>query len=225
MKMARAVGADLIDMEFIQIHPTVHQASSTMLTEEIRNSGGILLNSSGRRFTNEVTYRDVVSAAILSQEGGRACIVLNKDIMDNNANVRGYLDIGLLKEYATLDEVAKYMNADPDVVKASIETWNGYVADKNDPEFNSSFTWLRDLSSGPYYALYIAPGIHHTMGGVKINEKTEVISTGGTVIPGLFAAGEVAGGVHGGNRIGGNAILDILFFGRIAGGNAAVFAE
>jgi len=225
MLMAEAIGAELIGMEYIQIHPTVHQASSTMLTEEIRNSGGILLNTSGKRFTNEVNYRNIVSAAILEQDQGKACILLNKDLMDKNVNVQGYLEIGLLVEYKTLDDVAKYMGADPAVVKDTVTKWNGYVAAKNDPEFNSAFTWLRDMSTGPYYALWIAPGIHHTMGGVKINEKTEAISKTNAVIPGLFAAGEVSGGIHGGNRIGGNAILDIMFFGRTAGANASAYVQ
>ena len=225
MKMADAIGAQLIDMEQIQIHPTIHQASSTMLTEAIRNSGGILLNTSGKRFTNEVNYRDVVSAAILSQDQKKACLLFNKDLMGNNPNVLGYLEIGLITPYQTLDDVAKYMGVDPAVVKDTVATWNSYVAQKNDPEFQSAFSWIRDLSTGPYFALWVAPGIHHTMGGVKIDEKTEVISNKGAVIPGLFAAGEVTGGVHGGNRIGGNAILDTQFFGRTAGDSAAAFVQ
>ncbi|GHV62068.1 flavocytochrome c [Spirochaetia bacterium] len=225
IKMAEAIGAATVDMEQIQSHPTIHQASSTMLTEGIRNSGGILLNTAGKRFTDENNYRDVVSAAILKQDKATAVILYNKELMDNNANVLGYYRQGLVTQYETLDDVAKYMNVDPAVLKQTVDTWNGYVANKNDPEFHSQFSWIRNLSKGPYYALWVAPGIHHTMGGVKINVDTEVISTSGSKIPGLFAAGEVTGGVHGGNRVGGNAILDILLYGRVAGDNAAAYIK
>jgi len=77
-----------------------------------------------------------------------------------------------------------------------------------------------DLTTPPYYAIKVAPGIHHTMGGVKIDTSAEVIDTEGKAIPGLFAAGEVTGGVHGGNRLGGNAVADIVIFGRIAAKSA-----
>jgi fumarate reductase flavoprotein subunit len=223
IKMAEAIGAATVDMDQIQSHPTIHQASSTMLTEGIRNSGGILLNTAGRRFTDENNFRDVVSAAILAQDQAKACILYNKSLIDQNTNVQGYLEQGLVTQYNTLDEIAKYMEVDPAVLKQTVATWNSYVANKNDPEFHSQFTWIRDLSQGPYFALWVAPGIHHTMGGIKINVDTEVISTSGTKIPGLYASGEVAGGVHGGNRVGGNAILDILLYGRVAADHAAAF--
>ncbi|MDR1211027.1 MAG: flavocytochrome c [Spirochaetaceae bacterium] len=223
IKMAEAIGAATVDMEQIQSHPTIHQASSTMLTEGIRGSGGILINTAGKRFTNENTYRDVVSAAILSQDQAKACILFNKELMDHNPNVQGYYEQGLITPYNTLDDVARYMTVDPAVLKQTVATWNTYVANKNDPEFASSFSWIRDLSQGPYFALWVAPGIHHTMGGIKINVRTEVLSAGGSTIPGLFACGEVTGGVHGGNRVGGNAILDILLYGRVAGENAAAY--
>jgi hypothetical protein len=90
---------------------------------------------------------------------------------------------------------------------------------------NSQFTWIRNLSKGPWYSVAVSPGIHHTMGGIVINTNTEVISTDGKVIPGLFACGEVTGGVHGGNRVGGNAILDCLVFGKTAGEKSAAYIK
>jgi fumarate reductase flavoprotein subunit len=196
-----------------------------MLTESIRNQGGILLNTEGRRFTGEANFRDVVAAAILSQNQGHAALVFNQAIVDTNANVQGYADIGLITPYSTLEEVAGYIGAPHAVVRETMEQWNRNVANRNDPVFDTNFDWNRNLSAGPWYALFVAPGIHHTMGGVRINDRTEVLTAAGNAIPGLFAAGEVTGGIHGGNRIGGNAILDILFFGRIAGENAAAFVN
>jgi len=111
------------------------------------------------------------------------------------------------------------------VLQEPLDTWNSYVAQQHDPEFNSQFSWIRDLSEGPWYSVEIAPGIHHTMGGIEINTKSEVISTQGSPIPGLYACGEVTGGVHGGNRVGGNAILDCLVFGTTAGREAAAYVK
>jgi fumarate reductase flavoprotein subunit len=99
------------------------------------------------------------------------------------------------------------------------------VAAQKDELFGRTTGMGSDLSTPPYYAIKIAPGIHHTMGGVKINTSAQVISTEGSVIPGLFAAGEVTGGVHGGNRLGGNAVADIVIFGRIAAESAIEYCK
>ena len=109
-------------------------------------------------------------------------------------------------------------------LKATLDTWNKAVADKNDAEFGRTTGMDNDLSKAPYYAIAIAPGIHHTMGGVKINTETQVIGEGDKAIPALYAAGEVTGGIHGNNRIGGNAVADIIIFGRQAGTQAAKYA-
>lgn len=223
--MAQAVGADVRDLNEIQTHPTVHVPTATMMTEGCRNAGGILVNSSGKRFANEVDYRDVVSEAILSQDQGFSYLVINQEIVDSNGNIQGYYDIGVLQKFDTIADMAKFMKVEGNVLQETMDKWNAAVADKNDPEFNSKFQWLRDLSVGPWYAVAISPGIHHTMGGIAINTNTEVISTEGQVIPGLFATGEVTGGVHGGNRVGGNAILDCLVFGKTAGVQSALYAN
>ena len=101
-----------------------------------------------------------------------------------------------------------------------MEKWNGYVAAKNDPDFGRT-SFANPLDTAPFYAVKVTAGIHHTMGGLKIDSQTHVLNTEGQIIPGLFAAGEVTGGVHGGNRLGGNAVADFVVFGRIAGQQAA----
>ena len=101
-----------------------------------------------------------------------------------------------------------------------MEKWNGYVAEKNDPDFGRT-SFANPLDTAPFYAVKVTAGIHHTMGGLKIDSQTHVLNTEGQIIPGLFAAGEVTGGVHGGNRLGGNAVADFVVFGRIAGQQAA----
>ena len=106
----------------------------------------------------------------------------------------------------------------------TMNTWNASVAAGEDAEFGRNNGMDGDLSTAPYYAIKIAPGIHHTMGGLKINTDAQVLDTDGSIIPGLYAAGETTGGVHGGNRIGGNAVCDFVVFGRIAGSNASAYA-
>lgn len=218
--MAQAVGADLVDIEQIQLHPTVEQATSMLITEGVRGDGAILVNQSGKRFTNELLTRDAVSAAELEQEGAYAYVIFDQNLRDNLAAIEKYVAIGIVSEGATIEELAEKINIDPATLAETLDTWNKAVAAQKDEEFGRETGMDEDLSVAPYYAIKIAPGIHHTMGGVKINTNGEVINTEGKVIPGLFAAGEVTGGVHGGNRLGGNAVADIVVFGKVSSQSA-----
>ncbi len=221
--MAEAVGADLTDIGEIQIHPTVEQGTASLITEMLRTDGAILVNTSGARFFDECSTRDKVSAAILEQDQSMAYLVLDQGIRDVRAVVNTYVEQGFMQEFATIGEMAQYMGVEAAVLEKTIADWNSAVAAKKDEAFGSQFSFDRDLSHAPYYAVKVAPGVHHTMGGLKINTKSEVISTEGSTIPGLFAAGEVTGGIHGGNRIGGNAVTDIVVFGRTAGQSAVEY--
>ena len=224
--MAEAVGANLIDMEQIQAHPTVEQSTATLITEGVRKSGGILLNAEGKRFTDECNYRDIVAGAILEQTGAYAYIVFNQDLYDSNGNIPTYDKLGIVAHCNDTDEIAAYIGCDSQAVADSFAAWNTACENKNDPDFASEYDWKRNITtSGPWYVIKVAPGIHHTMGGIQINTEAEVISTEGTAIPNLYACGEVTGGVHGGNRVGGNALMDCQVFGRIAGEQAAKNAK
>lgn len=223
--MAEKIGAGLVDIGEIQIHPTVEQTTSILITESVRGDGAILVNQEGVRFTNELLTRDVVSAAEIAQTGGYAYLVFDQKLRDGLSAVEKYVDNNIVTEAATIEELAEKLDIDPATLKTTVDTWNTAVANQNDAEFGRTTGMANDISQGPFYAIKIAPGVHHTMGGVEINTKAEVISTEGNVIPGLFAAGEVTGGVHGGNRIGGNAVTDIVVFGRIAGTSAAEYVN
>ena len=118
------------------------------------------------------------------------------------------------------EALAAELGIPADAFAATMEKWNGYVAEKNDPDFGRT-SFASPLDTAPFYAVKVTAGIHHTMGGLKIDSRTRVLNTEGEIIPGLFAAGEVTGGVHGGNRLGGNAVADFVVFGRIAGEEAA----
>lgn len=223
--MAEAVGANLVDMEQIQTHPTVEQTTSIMITEGVRGEGAILVNQSGKRFTDELLTRDVVSDAIVKQEGSYAYIVFDQALRDRLSAIDEYVKNGITVQADTIEELAGLINVDSDTLAKTLTTWNEAVGSKKDAEFGRSTGMDYDLTAGPYYAIKVAPGVHHTMGGVEINTNAEVINTEGNAIPGLFAAGEVTGGIHGGNRIGGNAVADIVVFGRIAAASAIKYLK
>lgn len=223
--MAEEVGADLVDIEQIQLHPTVEQTTSMLITESVRGDGAILVNQKGKRFVDEMETRDTVSAAELAQEGQYAYIIFDQNLRDNLKATEKYVSNGLTVEADTIEGLAELINVEPAVLADTMDKWNKAVADKKDEEFGRDTGMEHDLTTAPYYAIKIAPGIHHTMGGIKINANAEVIDKDGNAIPGLFAAGEVTGGVHGANRIGGNAVADIVVFGRIASDSAIAYDD
>ena len=223
IKMATAIGADTVDMDQIQIHPTVQYDSASLITEGLRGDGAILVNAEGKRFIDEVSTRDVVSAAEIAQTGSYSWLIIDQKMVDDSSVIQGYIKKGYTFEGQTCEELAEQIGVDGAALAETVNTWNSYVADKNDPDFGrTSFT--EALDTAPYYAIKVTAGIHHTMGGLKINTNTEVLNKNGEVIPGLFAAGEVTGGVHGANRLGGTAVSDFVVFGRIAGQNASDYA-
>ncbi len=221
--MATAVGAATVDMEQIQIHPSVYTETATaLITEGIRGDGAILVNQEGKRFVNELETRDNVSAAELAQEGGYAYTILDQKMMDASSTYNSYFTKGYAVQADTYEELAEKLGIDPATFAATMEAWNKAVADQKDDEFGR-LSFAAALDTAPYYAIKVSPGIHHTMGGLKINTNAEVLTEADEVIPGLYAAGEVTGGVHGANRLGGNAVADIVVFGRIAAQNAAAY--
>lgn len=218
--MAQEVGADLTDIEEIQIHPTTDPETGYLFTEGLRGDGAILVNLDGKRFTDELLTRDVVSANILKQKNGIAYLIVNEAMREENASLAGYIEDDYAVQGETIKDLAKTLKIDEATLENTLKTYTAYVKAGKDEEFERAHL-TQTLEEGPYYALEVTPGIHHTMGGVKIDTKAHIINTEGQAIKGLYAAGEVTGGVHGGNRIGGNAVADIIVFGRIAGQTAA----
>ena len=221
--MATAVGAATVDMDQIQIHPTVHieeDGNAHLITEGLRGDGAILVNAEGKRFYDEVSTRDKVSAAIIAQPDKSAWLVVDQSMVDKSAVIAGYIKSGYTVTGATYEELAKAMGVDEATFVSTMNTWNQAVEAKTDAEFNRT-SFANPLTAAPYYAIKITPAVHHTMGGIVINPKAEVLNEKGEVISGLFAAGEVTGGVHGANRLGGNAVADFVVFGRISGQSAA----
>ena len=223
IEMAQAIGAATVDMDQIQIHPTVEANTAALITEGLRGDGAVLINAEGKRFIDEVGTRDVVSAAEIAQTGSYSWLVVDQAMVDASSVIQGYIKKGYTVTGQTYEELAKAMGVDEAAFAETMKTWNGYVEAKNDPDFGRT-SFAKALDTAPYYAIKVTAGVHHTMGGLKINTNTEVLKADGSVIPGLFAAGEVTGGVHGANRLGGNAVADFTVFGRIAGAAASDYA-
>ena len=226
--IAKKHGADLINLDDIQIHPC--GTPGTGLMENIRTSGRnrIFVNIEGDRFVNEGAARDVLAGAIFAQPKSTYYVVVNKvrypsrDWVDaNGATIRDMVALGSVVEANTLEELAKKTGMNPAKLKASVDNYNKIVkGEMKDPlGFQANNKADTTLTEGPWYACKKVPTVHHTMGGIKINVNAQVIDVNGKVIPGLYAAGEVTGGIHGSNRLGGNAIADIMTFGRAAGTN------
>ena len=213
IEMISALGGALVDMDKIQIHPTVFQKTGYLVSESIRGEGAILVNKEGKRFYNEMDTRDKVSAAELKQDGKYAYAVFGEGTKDKVKAVDQYISKDMVVEADNVEELAKKLEIKPEELNATVTKWNKAVADKKDSEFGRTTGMTNDIS-GKVYAIKVAPGIHHTMAGVKINTQTQVLKEDGQPIKGLYAAGEVTGGLHGGNRIGGNAVADIIIFGR-----------
>ena len=224
--MAVKAGADTVDMDQIQIHPTVQADTAALITEGLRGDGAILVNAEGKRFIDEVGTRDVVSAAEIAQPGSFSWLIVDQKMADASTVIQGYIKRGtdFCHTADSYEALAEEIGIPADAFAATMNDWNQKVAAKADPDFGR-VSFANPLDTAPYYAIKVTAGVHHTMGGIRINESTQVLRADGTAITGLFAAGEVTSGVHGANRLGGNAVADIIVFGRIAGQSAAEFVK
>ncbi|MGF6435238.1 flavocytochrome c [Kosakonia sp. 1610] len=225
ISLLERLGAATVDMGEIQIHPTVEQNTSYLISESIRGGGAILVNQQGNRFFNEMSTRDKVSAAIIALPEHYAYIVFDEHVRAKNKAADEYIARGFVTSASSPRELADKLGMDYHAFLATLERYNGFVEKQHDDDFGRTTALRAPINEGPFHAIQIAPGVHHTMGGVTINTDTQVLNNEQQVIPGAFAAGEVVGGLHGGNRIGGNAVADIIVFGSLAGHQAALRAK
>ena len=217
-----SLGGATIQMANIQIHPTAEAVNHILITEAVRGNGAILVNRSGKRFCNEMDTRDVVSAAILKQQTEEAFLIFDQGVRKSLASIETYANQHLLVQGNTISELASLTGIPAESLMQSITRYNEQQKAGVDDDFHRSATEMTAaLETPPFYAVRVKPAIHHTMGGLSVNTETQVLKTDGTPIPGLFAAGEVTGGLHGANRLGGNGVADIVVNGRLAGLAAA----
>ena len=218
--MAKAVGADLVGMGFAQLMPSSHPVDGSLFSGIWGSAETqVFVNKEGKRYVNEYAERDVLSKAALAQTDGIFYIICDNKIA-KNADVAGMEAKGNVVVADTLEELAEKLGIPTDTFVETIERYNSFVDAQKDDDFGKPL-FGEKIDEAPFVATPRSPSLHHTMGGVKIDTNTHVISTEGNVIDGLYAAGEVTGGLHAGNRLGGNAMTDFLVFGRIAGENAA----
>ena len=224
--MLEKIGAGTVDMGEIQIHPTVEQTTSYLVSESIRGGGAILVSQAGKRFYNEMETRDKVSAQIIALPEKSAWIVFDEQVRMNNKAADEYIAKGFVISAPTVAELAVKLNmSEHHTLEATLARYNNFVIMQKDEDFGRQTALRHPLSEAPFYAIRVAPGVHHTMGGVTIDTTTAVLDSQKQVINGAWACGEVVGGIHGANRIGGNAVADIIIFGILAGGNAAAYAR
>lgn len=225
--MAQEIGAELIQMEMIQIHPTVQQDTphAYLIGETVRGEGAILVSNEGKRFVDELNTRKVVSRAITSLPEKSAYLIFDEKVRNRVKAIEFYNHIGLVESAATVAELAEVLKIDKQNLTSTLAEWNKAVTTKSDTEFGRKTGMNNKLDAGPFYAIHVAPAVHYTMGGIHVDERTRVLDGNGYVIPGIFAAGEVAGGLHGNNRIGGNSIAETVVFGRQAAQQAFVYLK
>ncbi|SCV70307.1 BQ2448_1701 [Microbotryum intermedium] len=232
-KMVIDIGGNGIDLEKVQVHPTglvdpkePDAKVKFLAAEALRGVGGLLLDAEGNRFADELGHRDYVTGRMWDNNKFPVRLILNGEASKEiEWHCKHYCGRGLMKRFETGEEVAKEMGLSKDKLA---QVFADYVAVTKDPKkdpFGKKFFHNTDwsLKSGPFHVALMTPVLHYTMGGVEIDPASRVLDTAGKPIPGLFASGEIAGGVHGANRLGGSSLLGCVVFGRVAGASAASY--
>ncbi len=219
LDLTEELDVELVDMSYIQTHPTVSLEYGVLITEALRGNGGILVNNAGERFADELKNRDFLSQDLLSQADKEVYLVFNEPIRRSLASSDAYIDMHLVTSAEEIEDLAAMLRIDHMHLARTIERYNGFVETGEDLDFGRK-SLARKLDRGPYYAIRVTPAVHYCMGGILIDEKTRVINGSGEPIIGLYASGEATGGIHGLNRLGGNSLLDAVVFGRIAARSA-----
>jgi len=241
IKMGERINAKTIDLEWVQVHPTglvkIDDADAKvkfLAAEALRGVGGVLIDKTGMRFCNELGRRDYVSGMMWKNQPPFRLCLNSKASKEIHWHCEHYKGRGVMKGYKNMQELCDETGIKPDVLKKTLDdhteigkkqeanenggTYDAYPSGKSyDPWGKKFFHNLPTTFDDAYSIAIVTPTIHYCMGGLEINTKGEVESNAGGVIGGLYAAGEIAGGVHGNNRLGGNSLLDCVVFGRVTG--------
>uniref|UniRef100_A0A0G4I0V0 Cytochrome b5 heme-binding domain-containing protein n=1 Tax=Chromera velia CCMP2878 TaxID=1169474 RepID=A0A0G4I0V0_9ALVE len=229
VKMARAIGASAVDMEQVQVHPTglvdlkePDAKVKFLAAEALRGVGGMLLNNEGDRFADELGHRDYVTGRMWENKRGPYRLILNgKASKEIEWHCKHYCGRGLMKRVRSGRELAAEMGVSPEKIQATFEDYNAIASGQKKCPFGKKFfsnlPWKMDDF---FHVAIVTPVLHYTMGGLHVDEHARVLTGAAAPVSNLWAAGEVMGGVHGANRLGGNSLLDCVVYGRIAGQNA-----
>lgn len=221
LKMATAVGANLVGTDFTQLLPSMHPVPGVK-GPNTNPETTIFVNKNGRRFVNEYAERDVAVLEVFKQPGSMY-YTIDDDHMTPTVdpiNLEYLVSNGFIWRADSIEDLAAQIDMDPSALRETVDNYNSYVDQGKDPEFGKNVLTSK-IETPPFYAVPRTPGLHHTMGGVQIDTQGRVISVDGQPIAGLYAGGEVTGGIQGANRLGGNATADAIVFGRIAGTSAS----
>jgi len=233
MVIAEKVGAKLVDMEYVQVHPTgfidpknPKAEEQTLATEALRGHGALLINQQGKRFVNEIYHRDWVSEAEKAQKGS-IYVVMNSGVARDCQVpfVKQYTALGLLEHYKSGKEFCDAVKIPYAQFCDTLRVYNDMAARGYCPSGKTLFPCTPFDPEDKYVVGVVTPLVHYVMGGILINEKAEAQHEKGHSIPGLYAAGETAGGIHCKNRLAGNSLVDCVVFGRVAGASAAQYAK
>ncbi|KAG6886309.1 hypothetical protein C0993_006719 [Termitomyces sp. T159_Od127] len=246
-KLAMSIGANGIDLEKVQVHPTglvdpkePDAKVKFLAAEALRGVGGLLLDSKGQRFVDELQHRDYVTGKMWENKHHPIRLVLNGSASKEiEWHCKHYVGRGLMKRFENGNALAKEFGLDPSLLKKTFDDYNQVVRTKKDPFGKKvEFVPSMKLDSCAYFIQFfqgewsfddffhvaiMTPVLHYTMGGLEIDPESRVLDKSGKPISGLFAAGEVAGGVHGANRLGGSSLLGCVVFGRVSGDSAAAY--
>lgn len=220
IELVSELDVQLVDMEYIQTHPTVSPQYGVLITEALRGNGGILINNSGMRFADELKNRDRLSIDMLEQDNKEVYLIFNEPIRLSLAASDSYIDMDIVHSAADIKSLANLLRIDQTTLQETLMRYNMFVEEQYDEDYNRRSLPV-PLDQGPYYAVQVAPAVHYCMGGILIDEKARVLTQDNQPIKGLYAAGEATGGIHSLNRLGGNSLLDAVVFGRIAGQSVA----
>ncbi|KAI6044643.1 Flavocytochrome c [Pisolithus marmoratus] len=230
-KMAMEIGASAVDLEKVQVHPTglvdpnePNAKVKFLAAEALRGVGGLLLDKNGDRFVDELQHRDYVTGKIWENGKYPIRLVLNGQASKEiEWHCKHYVGRGLMKRFESGEALAKEMGISPQHLKQTFDKYNTGAKANKDP-FGKKFFSSGDWTMNDYFHVAImTPVLHYTMGGLEIDSESRVVGRDEKPIPGLFAAGEVAGGVHGANRLGGSSLLGCVVFGRVSGDSAAAY--
>jgi len=229
IKMAQAIGGDVIDMDMVQVHPTalVHPNEPDakvkfLAAEALRGQGGVLIDREGKRFVDELQKRDYVTGAMWHHNKGPYRLCLNsKAAATIKWHCAHYEGRGLMKKYAGAASLAKDIGVEPAVLAKTFADYSEQAAKKSCPFGKTIFNNTPVEAEDTFYVAVVTPVIHYCMGGLKVSVDAEVLGKDNKPIPGLFCGGEAAGGIHGLNRLGGSSLLDCVVFGRVSGATAS----
>lgn len=236
LELVQSVGGDFVDLDKVQLHPTAFssqdksaddalvearmQGAQPLCAEILRGVGGVLLDSQGKRFVDELGTRAFVSTKMIERYPAEDdfVILLSGNQAPKTSHVEHYVKRGLMKEFHNLKQVAEWMRlADSSTLHQTLTEYEHSALMKTDPFNKKTFPNVENFANSTrFFAGRVQPSLHYCMGGVRVDENAHVLNASKKKILGLYAIGELAGGVHGDNRLGGNGMTEGLVFGRRA---------